>query len=222
MFTETPSRLTRGDSFTPTIFDHFDEDFSLTGFDVSRQKKLIQHLIPRLMAAQREYLMFLNAIETYFRTTILSTQLHEFTKILDTRPGLVDLVKAHKNFIFVAADHQCLTDRGATILGLIYRCIEAAINYGQECRDLESSLELRDERLEEIITEKYSKIRRTLFTTRQNLCLLLNAFQVHYKKGVETKSRHCFDLVIELLTSLNFNEFYLNQDGESRFTIINK
>jgi hypothetical protein len=156
---------------------------------VSKQRDKILKLIPRLMSAQREYLMFLNAIETYFRTTIIASLEQEFQKMLDRRPGLVELAQSHRSFIFSAADHQCLTDRGATTLELVFCGVEAAISFGKECRDLESSLDLRDERLDEIIAEKYSKIKRTLFKTREKLCVLLNTLQTYYKKGVEAKSR---------------------------------
>lgn len=187
---ESVSKFTRGDSFTPAYFDYLDDEFSRTEFDVSKQKETIGRLVPRLMAAQREYLLFLNTIENYLRTTILSTLIQDFQKIVGTRPGLVELIQAHRSFIFSSADQTCLTDRGSRILEMIYRCIESAISFGQECRDLESSLDLRDERLDEIIAEKYSKIRRTLFQTRQNLCFLLSTLQAYFKKGVEAKSRH--------------------------------
>lgn len=185
---ETISKVSKLDRLSSNIFDYYDDDYDFDCMDVSRQRDTIAKLIPRLMAAQREYLMFLNAIETHFRSTVISTHLQAFLKILEKKPGLVELVQAHRTFILNAADHQCLSDRGAKVLEIIYRCIEAAITFGQECRDLESSLELRDERLDEIVCEKYSRIKRTLFQTRQYLCLLLNIIQTHYQKGVEASS----------------------------------
>lgn len=177
------------DSYGFGAYDQMDEEYSFLGFDMSQQRETIAKLIPKLMAAQREYLLFLNAIENYFRTTVISSLMDEFTSCVQKRPGLVELVHAHRTFVYSAADQQCLTERGSKILELLYRCVEAAIMFGRECRDLESSLELRDERLDEIISEKYLKIRRGLFQTRQQLCHLLKILQTHFKKGVEAKSK---------------------------------
>lgn len=181
--------MARMDSYGFGEYDCMDEEYSFPGFEVTQHRETLSKLIPKLISAQREYLLFLNTIENYFRTTVIESLMAEFTSCVQKRPGLVELVQAHRTFVYSAADQQCLTERGSKILELLYRCVEAAIIFGRECRDLESSLELRDERLEEIISEKYLKIRRGLMQTRQQLCHLLKILQSHFKKGIEAKSR---------------------------------
>jgi hypothetical protein len=155
-----------------------------------KNARKIYALIPKLMAAQREYLQILNAIDNFIRRTIIQTNIQEFIKCLDRKPGLVELAEAHREFITQIVDHSCLSDRGSKMLEIIYRCVEFSIEFGHQCKELEHSLSIDEEDiLDHKIYDVYLKVRRGLFQTRRDIMILLEMLHKYHKKGIDFKSR---------------------------------
>ena len=181
-------------SVAPSRSGYFDDDGVSANrrnedIDIGKPGGKLFRIVNRLMAAQREYLIVLRALDHFFRKTIIEDQISKFKEALKKKPGLIEMVDAHAKLTSKIVEDCCLDEKGVKVLLIFYNLMSIMVKYGQLCREIEDSVLLEDYNLEDKIDEVYHKVRSDLMVFRKELSGFLRLLYKYDKAGVDMNSK---------------------------------
>lgn len=151
--------------------------------------------MPKLITIQREYLLYINTLDSLWRRTVIEGAAKKFAEILSTQPGLVTVAEAHAEFLNKIVTECFLNQNGERMLEPLFASLCCAIEFGHSCSNLEKSMLIGEENLEDRIAEEVFKIQRNLKLYRHHVTKLLTLFYKYHKMGIEiSRKRLCLTI----------------------------